>query len=603
METTTPRMRLGLMLRYLFTRKDLATLILLTLLMVFSGLLEVFGIGMLFPYVSILQDPSTISHMRYVSAIYRGLGFESQRSFLIATSVFILLIFCVKGLLALCVTNFQSRFARSKLGDLGRTLLSRYLHRSYVFFLSANTSVLIGNLTTSLSQLCVGVIQSALSLASEVIVAVGLVGFLIFLNPVFSLSALLFIGALSFLLKRVIRERIAYHANANETHWKAMIRVVNESLSAAKEVKVLGCQQYFVDSYSMEVQEYSRAQQHYNVLAQFPRVALETGAVGGMVIFALFAMLGGTFGPNLFAVLAVFSIATVRIVPSATRILQAWNAITFYRPSMEVIAGGLADLDAGAGDASGEIEKTPFISSLHLRESLAVSIKSFAYPTNPHFSLADIDLTILRGQTVGLIGQSGSGKTTLVDLILGLFPEFDGSIKVDGQDVRENLVVWRKQIGYIPQSIYLRDDTIVRNVAFGIPDSQIDMEAVERAIRLAGLDPVIRTQRHGMETLVGERGIRLSGGERQRIGIARALYHEPELLVLDEATSALDNETERQIVDSILGLGLSKTVIVIAHRLSTVENCDLVYLMRSGRIVDRGPFSKIIERSPALVNP
>ncbi len=588
-------------MRYLFTRRDLATLILLTFLMVFSGLLEVFGIGMLFPYVSILQDPSAISKMRYVSAVYKGLGFESHRSFLISMSVFLLLTFCAKGFLALWVTNFQARFARLKLADLGRTLLSRYLHRSYAFFLSANTSVLIGNLTTSLSQLCVGVIQSTLSLASELIVAVGLVAFLIFLNPVFSLSALLFIGGLSILLKRVIRGRISRHANANELHWKAMIRTVNESLSSAKEVKVLGCQQYFVDTYSTEVEQYSRAQQHYNVLAQFPRVALETGAVGGMVIFALFAMLGGTFGPNLFAVLAVFSIATVRIVPSATRILQAWNTISFYRPSMDVIAAGLSE--ANVGDAGAGVKKSTLISSLHLRESLSVSIKSFAYPTNPHFTLADIDLTILRGQTVGLIGQSGSGKTTLVDLILGLFPEFDGSITVDGHDIRENLGVWRRQIGYIPQSIYLRDDTIVRNVAFGVPDTQIDMRAVERAIHLAGLDPVIRTQRDGMETLVGDRGIRLSGGERQRIGIARALYHEPGLLILDEATSALDKETERQIVDSILGLGLSKTVIVIAHRLSTVENCDIVYLMRSGRIIDRGPFSKIIERSPALVNP
>ncbi len=593
-------MRLGVALRHLFTRRDLATLALLTFLMVFSGSLEVFGIGMLFPYVAILQDPSSISNMRYVSAVYRGLGFEYHRSFLVAMSVFLLVMFCVKGFLALWVTNSQLRFARLKFADLGRALLSRYLHRSYVFFLSANTSVLIGNLTTSLSQLC-AVIQSALSLASEVIVAVGLVGFLIFLNPVFSLSALLFIGGLSFLLKRVIRKRITHYANANELHWKAMIRTVNESLSSAKEVNVLGCQDYFVDTYSREVEQYSRAQQHYNVLAQFPRVALETGAVAGLVIFALFAMLGGTFGPNLFAVLAVFSIATVRIVPSATRILQAWNAISFYRPSLDVIAAALSD---AADEADANVAKTSSLpSSLRLRESLAVSIKSFVYPTNPHFTLADIDLTIQKGQTVGLIGQSGSGKTTLVDLILGLFPDFDGRIAVDNHDIRENLGAWRRQIGYIPQSIYLRDDTIVRNVAFGIPDNEIHIGAVERAIHLAGLDAVIHTQRDGMETIVGDRGIRLSGGERQRIGIARALYHEPELLILDEATSALDNETERQIVDSILGLGVSKTVIVIAHRLTTVENCDIVYLMRSGRIVDRGSFSKIVERSPALVNP
>jgi ABC-type bacteriocin/lantibiotic exporter with double-glycine peptidase domain len=380
-----------------------------------------------------------------------------------------------------------------------------------------------------------------------------------------------------------------------------MIRAVNESLSSAKEVKVLGCQQYFVDTYSVEVEQYSRAQQHYSVLAQFPRVALETGAVAGMVIFALFAMLAGNFGTNLFAVLAVFSIATVRIVPSATRIFQAWNAITFYRPSMEVIAAGLAEQDAWDGDL--EDGASSVVSSLSLREKLTVSINSFAYPTNPHFALSDIALTIRRGQTVGLIGQSGSGKTTLVDIILGLFPQFEGSILVDGHDIRENLAAWRKQIGYIPQSIYLRDDTIVRNVAFGVPESHIDMRAVERAIYLAGLESVIRTQRDGMYTIVGDRGVRLSGGERQRIGIARALYHEPELLILDEATSALDNETERQIVDSILGLGLSNTVIVIAHRLSTVENCDIVYLMRSGKIVDSGPFSLIIERTPALVNP
>jgi ABC-type multidrug transport system fused ATPase/permease subunit len=268
---------------------------------------------------------------------------------------------------------------------------------------------------------------------------------------------------------------------------------------------------------------------------------------------------------------------------------------------MEVIAAGLSEQEAWS--SAQEMGDDSIVSSLSLRGELTVSIRSFAYPTNPHFALSDLALTIRRGQTVGLIGQSGSGKTTLVDLILGLFPQFEGSILVDGHDIRENLAAWRKQIGYIPQSIYLRDDTIVRNVAFGVPESHIDIRAVERAIDLAGLESVIRTQRDGLYTIVGDRGIRLSGGERQRIGIARALYHDPELLILDEATSALDNETERQIVDSILGFGLSKTVIVIAHRLSTVENCDIVYLMRSGKIVDSGPFSLIIERSPALVNP
>jgi ABC-type multidrug transport system fused ATPase/permease subunit len=596
----TFRMSMGMMLRCLFTRRDLPRLVLLTLLMVFSSSMEVFGIGMLFPYVSLLEDPSRISSTRYISAVYGGLGFTSHRTFLIAMSAFLLVTFCLKGFLTLWVANSQLRFANAKLETLGRTLLSRYLHRPYAFFLSNNSSVLIGNLTTSLAQLCGGVIQTTLTLASEGLVAIGLIAFLILMSPVFSLSAMVFIGGLSLFLKRVIRDRIVHHAVANEQHWKAMIRTVNESLSSAKEVLVLGCQDYFVNAYSAEMKQYSRAQRRYGLLAQFPRVALETGAVAGMVVFALFAMLGGNFGPNLFAVLAVFSIATVRIVPSATRMLQAWNTIAFYRPSMEIIVAGLSEGDTST---SLEIKQVSVAPDLHLREALTVSIKFFAYPTNPHFVLADIDLTIRRGQTVGLIGHTGCGKTTLVDLILGLFPRFDGTIKVDGLDIRANLAGWRRQIGYIPQNIYLRDDTIIRNVAFGVPEAQIDLQAVERAICLAGLEPVIRTQPDGLETVVGDRGVRLSGGERQRIGIARALYHDPELLVLDEATSALDNETERQIVDSILGLSLSKTVIVIAHRLSTVENCDIVCLMRSGTIVDRGPFSLIVERTPALVNP
>jgi len=595
-------MSLQMMLRFLFTRKDRAILLFLTLLMVLSGLLEVFGLGMLFPYVQILQDPTRISDVRYVRAVYEWLGFTSHRSFLIAMSMALLGTFLVKGVVTLWVTNFQLRFVNAKLADLGSTLLSRYLRQPYAFFLSTNTSVLIGNLTTSITQLCQGVIQSALLLASEATVTAGVVVFLIYLKPVFSLSAILFLAGLSVLFRRVIRVRVGRYAQANEHHWKAMLRCVNEGLSSAKEVQVLGCQRYFVDAYSVEVNSFGWANRCNGVLAQLPRVALESAAVAGIVTFGLFAMLAGSFGRDVFAVLAAFAIATIRIVPSTNRMLQAWNGINFYRPSIEIIAAGLSE---GGNDEASQVaeQTTPIASRPYLREALTVSIKSFAYPANPHFGLAAIDLTIRRGQTVGLIGQSGSGKTTLVDLILGLFPNFDGGITVDGRDIRDNLAAWRRQIGYIPQSIYLRDDTIVRNVAFGVPDSRIDMRKVERAICLAGLEPVIRTQREGLETLVGDRGVRLSGGERQRIGIARALYHDPDLLVLDEATSALDNETEQQIIDSILGLSMAKTVIIIAHRLSTVKHCDMVYLMRSGRIIDRGPFSMIAERNPDFVNP
>ena len=239
---------------------------------------------------------------------------------------------------------------------------------------------------------------------------------------------------------------------------------------------------------------------------------------------------------------------------------------------------------------------------MRLRDTLAVSIKSFKYPGNSLFCLKDICFSVRKGQTVAFIGHSGSGKTTLIDLILGLFPEFEGEITVDGRDIRGNIRTWQEQIGYIPQKLYLLDDTITRNVALGIPDSEINIERVKQAVTLAGLDGVIQTQWAGLETIVGDRGIRLSGGEQQRIGIARALYHDPDLLVLDEATSALDVDTERQIVNSILKLSPAKTVMIIAHRLSTVSQCDCVFLMSAGQIINSGPFTQIVKRGSEFIN-
>jgi ABC-type bacteriocin/lantibiotic exporter with double-glycine peptidase domain len=582
-------------LNSLFTRSERLTFGVLVLLMILSGLLEVFGIGLLFPYVTILQNPDKITENTYLSALYRGLGFKSDRSFLIAMSGGLLTVFLAKGVFSLWTTNFQLRFINAKRSQLGQTLLARYLSRPYAFFLSANTSTLIGNLTTTLGNLCGGVMQSTLSLIAEAIVLVGLLIFLICISPGFSLLAIVFFGLFSITFFRLVKSYLARYSVENDQSWKAIIRVVNEGLSAVKEVQVMGRQQFFIDAYGRESRIYAWTLRRYTILVQLPRIALEAGAVAGMVLFAVFAILGGGFEKESFSVLAVFAVATIRIVPSTQRILQAINAISFFRPAIDIIAEGVA------GNVERADDRQKGGPELRFRRTLSISIKSFSYSANQNFCLKDINFVIQRGQTVAFIGRSGSGKTTLIDLILGLFPEFGGEIKVDGCDIRENISAWQRRIGYIPQSLYLRDDTIMRNVAFGVPDRDINKQQVQRAVNLAGLDQVIQSQPAGLETVVGDRGIRLSGGERQRIGIARALYHDPDLLVLDEATSALDNETERQIVESIVGLSPAKTVIIIAHRLSTVRNCDDVFLMRDGRIIDQGPFVQISERHPEFV--
>jgi ABC-type bacteriocin/lantibiotic exporter with double-glycine peptidase domain len=301
---------------------------------------------------------------------------------------------------------------------------------------------------------------------------------------------------------------------------------------------------------------------------------------------------------DVFPILAVFAAATVRIVPNVNRVIQAWNSISFYKPAIAIVVSGLGT----EAEKNAEIIREP-ANVLPLTKNLKLSVKSFSHGGNAHFQLRDVELNIERGEKIAIVGHSGSGKSTLMDLLLGLFPEFDGNLIVDEVNCRGREAEWQRTIGYVPQSVVMVDDSLRRNVAFGIEDADIDADAVSRAIALAGLERVVSTQSGGLDTVIGDRGIRLSGGERQRIGIARALYSDPALLILDEATSALDNQTERQIVDSILALSPAKTIVIIAHRLSSVKLCDRVYLMNSGRVIDVGSFAEIAARHPDFVNP
>jgi ATP-binding cassette subfamily C protein len=584
----------------LFTSRDRVKLGVLVLLLVISGLLEILGIGLLYPYAVILQDPSKVTASRYLGPAYQSVAFLSDRSFALVLSVILLAIFCIKAMLTLWLSDFQVRFIYSKHSQLAHDLLAQYLNRPYAFFLSANTATLIGNLTTSLNQVFGHVIQAALSLLAECIVLVGLLAILTFLSPVVTLVGMFFVGGLSLLFIKVAKSRFNLYAKEGDIRWKSMIRTVNEAISSVKELQVLGRTQFFVDKFERESERFVWAFGRNTVLSQLPKVTLETGAVAALVLVAVLAVLFEESTKELFALLAVFALATIRIVPSANRMLRAWNDIAFNRPAIDTIGELVSTLPAW--NRIQARSSLTHAGGLRLRRNMSISIKAFSYPNSGSFSIRNINLNIGKGQTVAFIGQSGSGKTTLIDLMLGLFPEFDGQILVDGHDIRQDVGAWRKSIGYISQNLYMTDDTIAHNVAFGVCDEDIETERLGVAISLAGLDLVVQSQPAGLDTLIGDRGIRLSGGERQRIAIARALYHDPDLLILDEATSALDNATERQIVDSILALSPAKTVIMIAHRLSTVKRCDMVYLMQDGTIIDRGSFDEVSRRHPGLVD-
>ncbi len=581
----------------LFTVAERAKLGVLVVLIVTGGFLEVFGVGILFPYVSVLQDPSRIAHMNYVGTLYQWLNLNSDQTFIVVMSIGLLALFCFKALFTIFLANYQLKLVNDIQTQLGQRLMARYLGSPYEFFLSSNTATLIGNLTTSVVQLSSGVILSSLLLTAELVSFLGLLAFLVWLSPAFSLIAFIFATAMASAFLGVFRTRVAHYAKENDVRWKAMIRRVNEALNGVKEIKILGRGQYFVGAYSREFRALAFALRRYSVLSQVPRVALETSAVAMLVAFAVFTIASDHAGADVFPILAVFAAATVRIVPNVNRIIQAWNSISFQKPAIAIVVSGL-----GGVPEKDERACEP-VAALPLRRNLELSVKSFAHSGNQHFHLQDIELRIERGEKIAIIGHSGSGKSTLMDLMLGLFPEFNGNLVVDGVDIRGREATWQRSIGYVPQSVVMIDDSIKRNVAFGIEDADIDDDAVTRAISLAGLERVVRTQPDGLDTVIGDRGIRLSGGERQRIGIARALYSDPALLILDEATSALDNQTELQIVDSILALSPAKTIVIIAHRLSSVKLCDRVYLMESGRVIDVDSFAEIAARHPDFVNP
>src|SRR5216683_2245267 len=391
----------------LFTVAERAKLGVLVVLIVTGGFLEVFGVGILFPYVSVLQDPSRIAHMNYVGTLYQWLNLNSDQTFIVGMSIGLLALFCFKALFTIFLANYQLKLVNDIQTQLGQRLMARYLGSPYEFFLSSNTATLIGNLTTSVVQLSSGVILSSLLLTAELVSFLGLLAFLVWLSPAFSLIAFIFATAMASAFLGVFRTRVAHYAKENDVRWKAMIRRVNEALNGVKEIKILGRGQYFVGAYSREFRALAFALRRYSVLSQVPRVALETSAVAMLVAFAVFTIASDRATADFFPILAVFAAATVRIVPNVNRIIQAWNSISFQKPAIAIVVSGL-----GGVPEKDERACEP-VAALPLRRNLELSVKSFAHSGNQHFHLQDIELRIERGEKIAIIGHSGSGKSTL----------------------------------------------------------------------------------------------------------------------------------------------------------------------------------------------
>ena len=569
-------------LSYIFSKRDKYKIALLLCIMVAGSFLELLGVAVFQPFVNIIMMPDSIQENPYLARIYQMFGCSTTESFLTVVALGIIVIYVVKNVYLWVEQNLIMKFTYGMQQKLSTRLLTTYLSEPYTFHLNKN----IAELQRSMQEdtgLFTQVLMHTLQLVAEVVVCIVLG---VYLFTVSNSITVVIVGLLILcvVLFTKITKRFTEQLGKEAQVYKGKLyQWVNQSLGGVKEVKVLNREEFFVSSYKKYYGLYIKGVRINRLLSITPKYMVEAVCMTGLLIAIIIKL---NFGhgelENFIPQLATFAVAAFRLLPSVGRINEHVNNILYAVPSVDLIYGdlnGIDDYQESKGEEEGkECSFEHGITAKHI---------TYAYPNTDTNVLEDANCVIPKGKTVAFIGSSGAGKTTMADIILGLLAPQRGKILVDDIDVFKNLTMWHHQIGYIPQVIYLSDDTIRNNIAFGIHEDQIDEEAVRTALKKAQLAEFVDTLPDGLDTIVGDRGVRLSGGQRQRIGIARALYHDPEILVLDEATSALDNETETAVMEAIESLQGSKTMIIIAHRLTTIQNADIIYEVGDGKVTER----------------
>lgn len=569
----------------LLDKKQKVKMVGIVFLMLIGGVLESLGVTMIIPVLSVLIDPTCVRTNKYMAFIYQGLHLSSPTQFTVLMMLILIIVFIVKNGFLFFQNVVQLRFVYTNQFATSRRMMINFMERPYEYYLNAETSVIQRNITSDVNNMY-GLILSVLQLASECVVFTCLVVVLLFQDAkmITSIAALLIL--VLFIIKKVLKPIMSRAGEENQEYYSGLYKWIDQSVMGIKEIKIANKENYFINEYAKCGAGYVNAVQRYNIYNATPRLLIETVCIAGLVFYLMIVMLSGAHVTEMLPQLGTFALAAMRLLPSANRINNYQTAISYFEPFFMGVSDNLQQeinddkvvYDASAYEKKKEVEKLPVTKQIDLKNIV------YKYPNTEKLIFDHANMEIPIGSAVGIVGTTGSGKTTIVDIMLGLLNLSDGQILADGVEVRENYEGWLKNIGYIPQTIFMIDESIRKNVAFGVPDEEIDDEKVWHALKEAQLDDFVRSLPEGLDTSIGERGIRISGGQRQRIGIARALFEDPEVLVMDEATSALDNETEAAIMDSINNLHGKKTLVIIAHRLQTIEKCDMVYRVENGKI-------------------
>ena len=556
----------------------------LMVLILIGGLLETASASLILPLVSAILDEEKFAENRYVMQIRELLGIESIRTFTLCMLGFIIAIYIFKAVFLILQTYLLARFANKNRARCTTNLLWQFLHRPYEYYLYAETSDIIRTIYGDMDNIF-NLLLQCMNFASELVVSMCLGVFLLITDWKMCLLMVLLLGVLTLINVKVIKKHLNIAGEGSRITQAGMYKWILQGASGIKDVKVLRKEYYFTDRYSDSAEGYADNQIKYNVLTNLPRLLIEAVAILGILIYVMISMLMGVNIASLMTTIAAFAVAAMRLLPSVNRLNTYIANIAYFEPALDFIYENVNT--KGLSEENVLITHNPteeYVPALSFKDKIELNDITFAYPNTDKNIFTHADMTVPIGASVGVVGASGAGKSTIVDIMLGLLEVRSGEILCDGIDAMEHYPEWLSHIGYIPQTIYMLDDSIRRNIAFGVEDSDIDDDRVWAVLKEAQMMDFVKDLPDGLDAQIGERGVRISGGQRQRLGIARALYHNPQILIFDEATSALDNDTETAIMDAIDSLHGQKTMVIIAHRLRTIENCDIIYEVKDEKI-------------------
>ena len=564
-------------------------------MVLFMALLDMTGVASVIPFLSVLANPDVVETNHYLAAAYHELEFSDPNTFLYFLGVVVFVLLIVSIVFKALTIYSILRFTHMRNYSISRRLVADYLNQPYDWFLNRHSADLGKTVLSEVEKVIQGAMIPMIQLIAQGAVAAALIILLLVVNPwVATIIATVLCGAyiLIYVLLRKYLLRIgADRVRANKDRFST----VQEAFGGIKDVKVGGLEAEFLKRFESPAKCYAQHQAASQAASYIPRYLLEAVAFGGMFLVILNLMADSDGLQKALPLIGLYAFAGYRLLPALQQVYAQLANLRFSKPALDALHADIQILGATSGDD----QLFSRVNPMGLHDCFKLDRVTYHYPGAERASLIDLSLEIRAHSTVGIVGSTGSGKTTTVDLILGLLSPAAGNLMVDGVIIdSKNIRTWQRTIGYVPQQIYLSDASIGENIAFGIPTGKIDWLAVENAARIANLhDFVIADLPKGYKTTVGERGVRLSGGQRQRIGIARALYHNPELLILDEATSALDNITEQVVMDAVHNLAHQKTIIIIAHRLSTVRACDEIFLLEQGRLEGRGTYDQLVAQN------